>query len=158
MEILSTFHAIVEDISVLKIQKCHSNQWDEKTLNHPFFQWGCGPPSNAPIPRSTPLTIPNGIQIQIAVFHSSPTGQTDRQTDRPTDAIGNKPVPMPVDLGRNVMLVPAYTRACAIVRAPSARDDTATIVCTCTRAWLAIPADTELGMYRRYQTTLDIPV
>ena len=50
-------------------------------------------PSNTPIPRSTPLTTPNGIQMQSAVFtqytlqtDKRPTDrQTDRQTDRPTD-------------------------------------------------------------------------
>ena len=35
-------------------------------------------------PYLDPLTIPNGIQIQPALFHRSPTGQTDRQTDKST--------------------------------------------------------------------------
>ena len=37
------------------------------------------PPSNTPIPRSTPFTTPNGIQIQSAVFPQF-TQRTDRQT------------------------------------------------------------------------------
>ena len=50
-------------------EKRHSNQW--------------GTPSNTPIPRPTPLTTPNGIQIQSAVFPQfTHRGQTDRQTDR----------------------------------------------------------------------------
>jgi len=36
-------------------------------------------PSNIPIPQPTPLTTLNGIQIQSSIFHSSPTGQTERQ-------------------------------------------------------------------------------
>ena len=41
--------------------------------------------SNAPVPGPTPLTTPNGIQIQSAVY-SQLTYQTKRQTDRqPTD-------------------------------------------------------------------------
>ena len=41
------------------------------------------PPSNTPIPRPTPLTIPNGIRIHSATFRTD--RQTDRQTDRHTD-------------------------------------------------------------------------
>jgi len=49
--------------------------------------------SNIPIPRPTPMTIPNGIQIQSPFFHNLSTGQTDRQTDRQTDWLGDKHVP-----------------------------------------------------------------
>jgi len=42
-------------------------------------------PSDTPIPRPTALTTPNGIQIQSAIFHNSPTGQTDRQAGRQID-------------------------------------------------------------------------
>ena len=38
-------------------------------------------PSNTPIPRPTPFTIPNGIRIQSAVLPQY-TFRTDRQTDR----------------------------------------------------------------------------
>ena len=38
-------------------------------------------PSNTPIPRQTPLTAPNGIQIQSAVLPQH-TLRTDRPTDR----------------------------------------------------------------------------
>jgi len=42
------------------------------------------PPSNTPIPRPTPLTIPNGIRIHSAVLPQY-TFWTDRPTDRHTD-------------------------------------------------------------------------
>jgi len=41
-------------------------------------------PGNTPIHRLTPLTTPNGIQIQSAVLPQY-TIRTDRQTDRPID-------------------------------------------------------------------------
>jgi len=43
-------------------------------------------PSNAPIPRPTPLTIPNGIQIQSAILPQY-TLQTDQQSNRRTDRL-----------------------------------------------------------------------
>jgi len=46
-------------------------------------------PFNTPILRLTPLTTPNGIRSNQPFFRNSPTGQTDR----PTDGIGDKPVP-----------------------------------------------------------------
>ena len=49
-------------------------------------------PSNTPIPRLTPLTTPNGIQIQLVVLPQY-TLQTDRQTDRPSDGLCDKSVP-----------------------------------------------------------------
>ena len=60
-------------------------------------------PSNTPIPRPTPLTTPNGIQIQAAVLpqytlrHADrPTDrQSDRQTDRPIDGFDDKSVQTP---------------------------------------------------------------
>jgi len=39
-------------------------------------------PSNTLIPRPTPLTTTNDMQIQLAIFHKSFTGPTDRQTER----------------------------------------------------------------------------
>ena len=45
-------------------QKCHSNQWGENRQIPPLTLRGCGPQSNTPISRSTPLTTPNGIPIQ----------------------------------------------------------------------------------------------
>jgi len=39
-------------------------------------------PPNTPIPRPTPLTTPNDIQIQSAICHNMLCGQTDRPTDR----------------------------------------------------------------------------
>jgi len=50
-------------------------------------------PSNIglPIPQ-TPLTTPNGIQVQSAVLPQY-TLRTDRPSDRPTDGIGDKSVP-----------------------------------------------------------------
>ena len=47
-------------------------------------------PLNTPIPRPTPLTAPNGIQIQSAVL---PQYIFWTATDRPTVGIGDKPVP-----------------------------------------------------------------
>jgi len=53
------------------------------TMGRPTFIPNClflrqsPPPSNTPIPRLTPLTTPNGIQILSAVLHT-----LDRQTDR----------------------------------------------------------------------------
>jgi len=49
------------------------------------------------IPRSTPFTSPNGIQIQSAVMpqKNSLYRLTDRQTDRPTDGIDDKSVSTP---------------------------------------------------------------
>jgi len=51
------------------------------------------PPSNTPISRLTPLTTPNGIQIQLAIFPQFTHGQTDRPTDR--WSIGDSSVPTP---------------------------------------------------------------
>ena len=51
--------------------------------------WGTWTPSNTPIPEPTPLTTPNGIQIESAVH------PLHRQTHRSTGGIGNKPVPIP---------------------------------------------------------------
>jgi len=48
-------------------------------------------PSNTSISQPTLLTTPNSIQIQSAIFHSSPSGQTYR----PTDGIGNRRVSIP---------------------------------------------------------------
>jgi len=50
--------------------------------NCPFPFLRSPPPSNTPIPRQTPLTIPNGIRIQLAILPQY-TFRTDRQTDKP---------------------------------------------------------------------------
>jgi len=42
-------------------------------------------------PRPTPLTTPS--RSNQLFFHNSPTGQTDRPTDGPSDEIGDKSVP-----------------------------------------------------------------
>jgi len=55
------------------------------------FLGACGPPSNTPIPRLTPLTTPNSIWIQSAILPQY-TFQTDRHTDRLTDGISNRSV------------------------------------------------------------------
>ena len=57
-------------------------------------------PSNTPIPRPTPLTTPNGIRVHpmshFATVHfpdihtHRPNRPTDRQTDSPTDGIGDR--------------------------------------------------------------------
>ena len=52
------------------------------------------PPSNTPIRQPITLTIPNGIQIQSAILPHY-TLRTDRQTDTPTDGIGDKSAPTP---------------------------------------------------------------
>ena len=52
------------------------------------------PPSNTPISRPTPLTTPNGIQIQSAILPQY-TFRTDRPTDQPTDGLGDRSVPRP---------------------------------------------------------------
>ena len=46
------------------------------------------PPSNTSIPRPTPLTTPNDIQIQSAVL-----SQYTLRGDRPTDGLGDNSVP-----------------------------------------------------------------
>jgi len=53
--------------------------------------WTITTPSNTPIPRLTPFTIPNGIRIHSAVLPQY-TFRTDRQTDKPTDGLGDTPV------------------------------------------------------------------
>jgi len=50
------------------------------------------------MPEPTPLTTPNGIQIQSVVFPQFThwiDKDTDRQTHRLTDGIGDQPVPIP---------------------------------------------------------------
>ena len=46
--------------------------------------WGTWTPSTTPMPWLTPLTIPNGMQIQSAVLPQY-TFRTDRPTDRQMD-------------------------------------------------------------------------
>jgi len=53
------------------------------TLNCPF-PCTISTHSNTPIPRPTPPTTPNGIQIQSAVLPQF-TYRTDKRFDRPTD-------------------------------------------------------------------------
>ena len=57
-------------------------QWDAPHLpsKWPLLLQRSPPPCNTPIPRPTPLTTPNGIQIQSAVLP-----QYTLRTDRPTD-------------------------------------------------------------------------
>jgi len=62
------------------IQKCHSNQWWQKTLKttpSPWDMWTLINPS-LDWPHS-PLQTASRPNQQF--FHNSPTGQTDRQTD-----------------------------------------------------------------------------
>jgi len=60
--------------------------------------------SNTSIPRPTPLTTPNGIQIQSAVLPQY-TLRTDRQTDRQTDTQTDRPTDQPTDgLGNKSVL------------------------------------------------------
>jgi len=49
--------------------------------NCPFPFLRSPPPSNTPIPGQTPLTIPNGVRIQLAVLPQY-TFWTDRQTHK----------------------------------------------------------------------------
>ena len=49
-------------------------------------------PPHLPIPRPAPLTIPSGIQIQLAVLPQYTSGHSHK-THRPTDGIGDKCVP-----------------------------------------------------------------
>jgi len=72
------------------LQSTHWLQWDASHL-----------PQNCPFPfddlhpsQLTPLTTPNGIQIQSTILPQY-TLQTDRQTYRPTDGLGDRPVPKP---------------------------------------------------------------
>jgi len=70
--------------------------------------------SNTPIPRLTPLSTPNAIQIQSAVFLQF-THLTDRQTDKPTDGIGNKSVRIPAYRLRSTALIDSeYAAVCNI--------------------------------------------
>jgi len=69
-------------------QNPHWLQWDAPNLQSKLplpLQWSL-PPSNMPIPWSTPLTIPNGIQIQSAVlpqytFQTDTDWHTETQND-----------------------------------------------------------------------------
>jgi len=62
-------------------QKRHSNHaFGKQNLQNLPFPWDVDP-YNTRIPWTTPLTIPNGIQIQSAVFPQF-TNRTDRPTDR----------------------------------------------------------------------------
>jgi len=75
------------------MQICTLFQTDNhaSTQHSVFLQAGCpscrptnsvkAPPSNTPIPQLTPLTTPNGIQIQSAISPQF-THQTDRAIDR----------------------------------------------------------------------------
>jgi len=54
---------------------------DEKKTPKPPLPLRMWTQSNMPIPRPTPLSTQNGIQIQSAIFPQL-THQTDRQTDR----------------------------------------------------------------------------
>ena len=82
-------------------KKCQSNlgRAASPPLPKPLLPPGeFGPSSNIPIPRPTPVTTPNGTQIQSAILPQTPQytlqtdRPTDRQTDRQTDGIGNKSV------------------------------------------------------------------
>jgi len=66
------------------------------TLILPLLLRRSPPPSNTPISRPTPLTTPNGIQVQSAVLPQYTiwtNRQTVRQTDWRTDGLGDKSVP-----------------------------------------------------------------
>jgi len=67
---------------LLKI--CHSNHWKRQPPKTPSSPWGTWTPSNTPIPRPTPLTTPNSMWIQSAVFPQYITFRKDKHTDRPT--------------------------------------------------------------------------
>jgi len=74
---------------------------------------GMWTPSNTPIPQLTPLTTPNSIQIYSAILPQY-TLWTDRLTDRPTDGLGDRSVPIPAyalyidysDTANNICLFP----------------------------------------------------
>jgi len=55
------------------------------------------PPSNIPIPRSTPLTTHNGTRIQSAVLPQH-TFRTYRQRDRSTHGISDRSIPRALTL------------------------------------------------------------
>jgi len=76
-------------------QNLHWLQWDVPHLppKLPLPIWQSPPPSNKPVSQPTPLTTPNSIHIQSAIFHNSPNGQTNRH--RLTDGISNGPIPTP---------------------------------------------------------------
>ena len=69
-------------------QSPHWLRWDAPRLPFPFDDHR---PSNTPIPRPTPLTTPNGIQIQ-SVFLPQYTFRAVRPTHRPTDGLGDRSV------------------------------------------------------------------
>jgi len=65
----------------------HWLQWDAPHLppKLPLPLWRSSPQSNTLIPRLTPLTTPNGIQIQSAILPQYTLRSPDKPTDRPID-------------------------------------------------------------------------
>ena len=89
-EILSTFHTRVEYISGRTIHhSAHSKEWGRKCrkiTETALFLETRGPPSDIPIPRPIPLTTQVTASGSNQPFcRNTLCGQTDRETDRPTN-------------------------------------------------------------------------
>ena len=57
-------------------------------------------PSNTRVPRPTSYTTPNGTRIHSAICHNS----LSRQTDRPRDGLGEKPVRIVLTPGSDALV------------------------------------------------------
>jgi len=71
-EILSTFHAQIEYISVKNVPLKPMGQWGQNSLKPPLLLAARGPSSNTPVPRLTLLTTPNERQlVWFTHFHTT---------------------------------------------------------------------------------------
>jgi len=61
--------------------KSHTNKATSKTPKPPIPLGACAPPSNTSIPPLTPLTTQTASRSNQPFCHSTPSGQTNRETD-----------------------------------------------------------------------------
>jgi len=81
-------------------QSPHYLQWNapNSPQNCPFPFNDHQPPSNTPIPQPTPLTTPTASGSNQPFCHNTLSGQTDCQTNRLTDGIGDNSIPRALTL------------------------------------------------------------